>query len=105
MSHGGVKGALVKKICWLFLLALPCTSAKAAQWAVCDLRVKILKVNAVERTLEAAVQKTNPGTAHAECPLPGTVLEFRPETRDYRSELPRKRWPAVTQTVALQYRF
>jgi hypothetical protein len=95
----------LKKIRLFLLFPLLCTSAKAAQWNICDLAVKVLTVNAAQEKLRVTVQKIKHSTAHAQCPSPGQIMEFVPETPDYQTTLPHKRWPHVAETAALQYRY
>lgn len=88
----------------LALVLLP-SGASAAQWQICDLTVKVLERKAREGTLRVSVQKLEHRSRDARCPSPGEAMEFMPETRDYQAMLPRKRWPQVNETVAMQYRY
>ena len=80
------------------------SAATAGEWQICDLRIKVLAKRVEARQLEAEVlsAKTN---AEAECPQPGQVLAFSPETEDYQSILPSRKWPRAGQTVGLRYRY
>jgi hypothetical protein len=90
-----------------FLAATTQMSLGAAHryWRICDLTVKILRIDGAKHSLRAAVQKLEHSIHQAQCPAPGRVLEFTPETPGYQSKLPRGRWPAVAETAALQYRY
>lgn len=80
-------------------------AATGHNWQICDLTVKVLKVNDRQRTLRVAVQRLEHRSARAQCPAPGAVMEFMPETMDYQKELPRPLWPRLGEAAALQYRY
>jgi hypothetical protein len=82
------------------LLAAP-SLALAGQWEICDYTVQI------ERTeptgVRAKVSETAPQNPAICLPI-GVDLRFEPESEDYQSTLPKKRWPKVGTTAALRYR-
>lgn len=90
----------------LMLVFGPVASAATGHnWKICDLTVKVLKVNDRERMLRASVQRREHRSAGAQCPSPGVVMAFVPETMDYQKELPRRLWPHAGETAVLQYRY
>ncbi|MFY8042165.1 MAG: hypothetical protein ACOVOD_04495 [Rhodoferax sp.] len=81
-----------------------CTSpllASAGQWEICDYAIQIdsSAPSGVRATVKEAALK-NPEL----CEKVGASLTFAPESEDYQSVLPRKRWPKVGATTALRYR-
>ncbi|MDR7305688.1 hypothetical protein J2X15_000966 [Rhodoferax saidenbachensis] len=75
--------------------------ALAGQWEICDYTVQIESsaLSGVRATVKEATLK-NPEL----CEKIGTSLSFSPESEDYQSVLPRKRWPKVGTITALRYR-
>lgn len=91
--------------CRLMLAAaLACAALPvwAAQWQICDLEVR--EQASSRRELQVSILKVKP-QGQAECPQPGELLRFRPETQDYQSELPRRQWPQAGSTFKLRFRY
>ncbi len=91
---------MLSKLAALLLVALP-SLALAGQWEICDYTVQIESTapSGVRATVKEAAPK-NPDL----CLKVGASLSFVPESEDYQSVLPRKRWPKVGTTAALRYR-
>ncbi|MCP1641611.1 hypothetical protein J2T41_001207 [Pseudomonas citronellolis] len=88
----------------LCLLALP--SAQAANWQVCRLEVEISGIRTQPYPgLRARVLQTRAQPANAECPPPGQLIEFEPESPDYQSMVPRKQWPKPGQRIRMRYQY
>jgi hypothetical protein len=88
------------KLIALVLFASPLL-AFAGQWEICDYTVQI------ERSAPSGVRATVKETASknlALCEKVGANLRFAPESEDYQSVLPRKRWPKVGTAATLRYR-
>ncbi|KPA89911.1 MULTISPECIES: hypothetical protein [Pseudomonas] len=87
-------------------LSTVCVPAHAATWQVCRLDLRVTEVvKQPYPQLQAQVLEASPQSAAVECPEAGTSLTFTPETPDYQSTLPRKRWPGKGQTVRVDYRY
>ncbi len=88
------------KLVTLVIFASPLI-ALAGPWEVCDYTVQIESSapSGVRATVKEASLK-NPEL----CEKVGASLSFTPESEDYQSVLPRKRWPKVGTTAALRYR-
>jgi hypothetical protein len=84
----------------LVLLASPLTSL-AGPWEICDYTVRIESTapSGVRATVKEAA-RNNPDF----CEKIGAALSFEPESPDYQSVLPRKRWPMVGTAATLRYR-
>ncbi|QXZ10101.1 hypothetical protein KUF54_02210 [Comamonas sp. Y33R10-2] len=78
--------------------------ALAGDWQICDLKVQVLEKQSGGGQLQALVLAAR-SKGQAECPQPGAALSFRPETADYQSELPRRKWPKAGSTVTVRYRY
>lgn len=84
------------------MLAVPVRS-HAAEWEVCRYEIRVTKIDFHENTISAVLEDPD-GSLGEECPPVGQTLTFMPETLDYQSPLPRKKWPRVGQTRKLIYR-
>lgn len=101
MNNPAIRHALVA-----LTLCMPCLPVHAATWQICRLELRITEV--VKRPypqLQAQVLKVSPQSATAECPEAGASITFTPETPDYQTTLPRKRWPGKGQSVRVDYRY
>lgn len=88
------------------LLPVMCFAAQAQanRWTVCDYTVETTRAHPSEHQVAVTIiahRKVNPPA----CPEPGERMSFAPETADYQSQLPRKRWPQERQRAHLRYRF
>jgi hypothetical protein len=88
------------KLAALALLAAPLFSL-AGQWGICDYTVQI--ESSAPSGVRATVKEAAPENP-ALCEKVGAVLSFAPESEDYQSVLPRKRWPKVGTAANLRYR-
>ena len=88
----------------LVMLVWMSGSAQAAVWQICDYRVQVLEHVAHSRTMFVKVLSAQ-RHAKAECSPAGTLMGFRPSTRDYQSELPRRRWPQPGSSVTVRHRY
>jgi hypothetical protein len=91
---------MLSKLAALLFVAAPLL-ALAGQWEICDYTVQI------ESSAPSGVRATVKETASknlALCEKVGAALSFAPESEDYQSVLPRKRWPKVGTAVNLRYR-
>lgn len=87
----------------MFLILSPQPSW-AANWEICDLKVKVLKVSFNQPLLYTEILNVkSKGTA--ECPQKGENFNFRPESQDYQSEIPMRQWPKANQTISIRYRY
>ncbi|HEY4664788.1 MAG TPA: hypothetical protein VIG85_07370 [Comamonas sp.] len=78
--------------------------AAAAQWQICDYKVRVQDTQPSRQALYVDVLSVQ-SKGGAECRQPGTFLAFKPETWDYQSELPRRQWPKPGQTVTVRHRY
>lgn len=88
----------------LMLAAATTAPASAANWEICDYRVQVLEHVAHSRTMFVKVLSAQP-LRKAECSPAGTMKGFRPATRDYQGELPRRQWPKPGSTVTVRHRY
>lgn len=80
------------------------TAVLANTWERCELKLAILAHDFNPHpTLKAKVTDVRKQTRSAECPKIGEVISFEPETRDYQSILPRKKWPQKGAIVQWRY--
>ncbi len=86
------------------LLMLAAAPATAGEWQICDLSLSIDARNRTDHTLSATVLKAQ-GKPGVECPPVGSSIRFRPESRDYQSELPSRQWPRTGQNFRVRYRY
>lgn len=84
----------------MLLATFPC---QAGQWVVCKYKIMVTAINRSDETLTARVTRSE-NAPRPGCPLIGQALTFRPETPDYQSTLPRRKWPAPGRTADLVYR-
>lgn len=89
------------------LLTLCATqTAHAGDWQVCQLEVEITgALKLPVRGLEGRVASSKPRSAGTECPSPGEVIAFEPESADWQSRIPRQHWPAPGQRVWMRYQY
>lgn len=87
--------------CMFFMLP---NTVMAATWEICDLQLKILKPKPNEHLLFTEVISVE-NKRNAECPKAGDSFNFRPESADYQSMIPRRDWPKVNQLVSVRYRY
>lgn len=76
----------------------------AANWEICDLKVKILAPKTNAHLLFTKVLNVK-GRGEAECPQKGDALEFTPESIDYQTMIPRRKWPTPNKIVSIRYRY
>ncbi|XJV35681.1 hypothetical protein AB3464_16045 [Pseudomonas asplenii] len=87
-------------------LSVLCIPAQAATWQICRLDLRVTEVvKQPYPQLQAQVLKASPQSTTVECPEVGSSITFTPETPDYQTTLPRKRWPAKGQSVQVDYRY
>jgi hypothetical protein len=91
---------MLPKFAALVLLASPLL-AFAGQWEICDYTVQI--ESSVPSGVRATVKEVVPKNPDI-CEKVGAALNFEPESADYQSVLPRKRWPKVGTVATLRYR-
>ena len=91
--------------CSLFalLIAVP---GHAATWKICQLEASITRtIVRPHPKLVAQIVRVTPQSADAQCPSLDSTIQFIPESRDYQSTLPRKRWPTSGQHIKLRYQY
>jgi hypothetical protein len=91
---------MLSKLAALALAASPLL-AFAGQWEICDYTVQI--ESSVPSGVRATVTEVAPNNPDL-CEKVGATLKFEPESENYQSVLPRKRWPKVGTTATLRYR-
>lgn len=84
------------------LLASP-SSRAGGQWVICKYKIKVTSINRPDETLTANIMQST-GPVMAGCPVVGQAITFRPETLDYQSTLPHRKWPRPGLTADLVYR-
>jgi hypothetical protein len=99
-SYVYVRTPMLQKLAALALLASP-LSALAGPWEICDYTVQI--ESTAPSGVRAVVTETAPKNLDW-CVKVGGSLSFAPESEDYQSVLPRKRWPKVGTVATLRYR-
>ncbi|MFK4825636.1 hypothetical protein ACI0FM_12705 [Paenochrobactrum sp. BZR 588] len=78
--------------------------ASAANWEICDLTVQVQKPQTNEHMLFAKIISVK-AQGQAECPKTGVAFNFQPESEDYQSMIPRKKWPKPNQIISVRYRY
>jgi hypothetical protein len=91
---------MLSKLTALILLASPLL-AFAGQWEICDYTVQI--ESSTPSGVRAKVTVAAPNNPDF-CEKAGATLSFEPESENYQSMLPRKRWPKVGTAATLRYR-
>jgi hypothetical protein len=91
---------MLSKLTALILLASPLL-AFAGQWEICDYTVQI--ESSIPSGVRAKVTVAAPNNPDF-CEKVGATLTFEPESENYQSMLPRKRWPKVGTAATLRYR-
>jgi hypothetical protein len=91
---------MLPKFAALILLASPLL-AFAGQWEICDYTVQI--ESSAPSGVRATVKEAAPNNPDL-CEKAGATLSFEPESENYQSMLPRKRWPKVGTAATLRYR-
>ncbi|GAA5159543.1 hypothetical protein GCM10025770_06010 [Viridibacterium curvum] len=81
-----------------------CAFAQKRHWVICDLTVMVKSAQDTVPRVSGLVRSSN-APAGTECPAPGAVISFLPETMDYQTVLPRKQWPGVGEVVTIRYRY
>lgn len=90
---------------WVGVVAVCLGSVvQAAPWQICDYRVQVLEHISHSRTMLVKVRSAKPH-GPAECATAGSLMGFRPSTRDYQSELPRRHWPQPGAMVTVRHRY
>lgn len=74
----------------------------AGSWQVCKLNLTIQHPGD-ERGLQAKVDNITASQDALNCPKRGEVIRFTPETSDYQSLLPRKKWPGIGTKARWRY--
>lgn len=88
---------------FITILCLPSHTASAGQWIVCRYEMEVVQVDRRERHLSARLVRSIT-RLNDECPKPGETLIFTPESTDYQSMLPIKKWPRAGVRSTLTYR-
>ena len=91
---------MLSKLAALLFVAAPLL-ALAGQWKICDYTVQI--ESSAPSGVRATVKEVAPKNPDI-CEKVGAALNFEPESADYQSVLPRKRWPKVGTSATLRYR-
>lgn len=105
--HDGRGRPVACRFKWLAALVAACAAVPAAaktQWVVCDLVVRIEPAAPGAQRLAGQVVSVD-GPAHSECPARDARIAFLPETPDYQSVLPRRRWPKAGTHARIRYRY
>lgn len=90
-----------RSLSWAFALMIATPTAHAANWLVCDIRIEVRKVDATGITAGIiGLPHHNPPA----CKTLPAALHFMPETPDYQSILPKRRWPQPGGVRLLRYR-
>ena len=76
--------------------------AYAGVWQKCDLNLWVLGKK--QNQLHARVLAVK-ALKDVECPKVGEDIVFTPNSKDWQSELPRKRWPSVGQKWTVRYQY
>lgn len=74
--------------------------ADAAGWQICTYQARVLQHQTGQ--IQAVLHRSKHS---GDCPPNGSVLSFAPETADYQSLLPRKKWPKKGRPFRLVYRY
>ena len=76
--------------------------AHAGVWQKCDLSLRVLEKtqNQIHAKVLAVKAQKN-----VECPVVGDDIVFTPNSKDWQSELPHKRWPRVGQKWTVRYQY
>lgn len=74
------------------------------EWTVCNYKVEAVRIDSTARTLTVRLLQAIGGNPH-DCPAALGDMTFRPETKDYQSELARKQWPRPGQRSLLRFRY
>jgi hypothetical protein len=91
---------------WAMPLLLAATPGYASPWLVCRMEIKVTET--VKRPfpeLRATVLSVTPSKKGIACPSVGEVLSFTPESRDYQSTLPRRKWPQAGKVTKIRYMY
>lgn len=96
--------ALLRLVTALLLAAAWGGAWSQTRWVVCDLSVHVDGVHRAAQRVAGRVGAVK-APAGAECPRVGDRISFLPETLDYQSVLPRKRWPKVGAHARIRYRY
>ncbi|MDR2154104.1 MAG: hypothetical protein LBE78_03635 [Burkholderiaceae bacterium] len=93
--------ALLAALVAALVAALP-AAASAANWVVCDVRIKVTghRNDAVQATVLNVVAQGRAGCALRA----GQRLNFVAESLDYQRTLPRRQWPKRGRIAWLRYR-
>lgn len=91
---------MLSKLAALVIFGSPLL-ALAGPWEICDHTIQIESSSPSD--VRATVKEAAPKNREL-CLKVGASLSFVPESEDYQSVLPRKRWPKVGSTVTLRYR-
>lgn len=86
-----------------FGISVTSSVVHASQWTVCRYEIDVIGIDQAKRHLSAKLLAAK-GALSPECPTLGDVLSFTPETSDYQSELPRRKWPQPGKRGSLTYR-
>ena len=86
---------------WLLAACIP-SWVQAATWEKCDLTLRVFDDKLGQIHAEVLRVKAQPNT---DCPAKGDFVAFRPETRDWQTELPRKQWPRIGQQWKVRYQY
>jgi len=102
-----LQGVLVVKVAaWLLLPLFVAPCAHAANWQICRMEVEITEtVTQPYPGLKGRIESVQAQATSAECPIRGEVIAFEPESADYQSMIPRKRWPKPGERVRMRYQY
>ncbi len=88
----------------LVAAVVPCW-AHAATWHKCDLTLRVFDHKFGQIHAEVLHVKRVTEKPETECPAEGDYIAFRPSTRDWQAELPRKQWPRIGQQWKIRYQY
>lgn len=92
----------MSRIFGFIFLAIQADGASASTWQICHLEVRIAAHQVQTLAARIVDVRSKPGVT---CPATGETIIFPPESADYQSMLPRKRWPAAGSTVRMRYQY
>jgi len=88
----------------LIALAMASPALASNRWTVCDYVVETVRIDPAGQHLTVKLIRGR-SRPQGDCPRVPAELSFRPETADYQSDVPRKRWPAKGARWTLRYRY
>lgn len=105
MPERTLRTAAPLRIVTALLLAVAWGGAcSQTRWVICDLSVHVDEVQRAAQRMAGRVAAVK-APAGAQCPRVDERISFLPETPDYQSVLPRRRWPKVGAVARVRYRY